>query len=252
METINFILDNTIMNTTFQAWISVLFTLMMLSFLFKDNPLYKLGENTFLGISLGYGWVKLWELSVVPFLIRPIKDAYLDFQPYDLTMIFWLLMGFTMFFRFSRTKAWVANYYFAFLFAYIAGYEIPVQVQQLFIQGSNMMKPLLEYPTFFEISKWFVIIFGTFSALMYFFFSKPQKGLLGRTARIGIIILMINFGSSFGATVMGRIALFIGRAQVLAADWFATMVLSSLIIVFLFVYFKFIHKEPGLDDEQMH
>jgi hypothetical protein len=252
MDLINTIIDNTILNHTVQMWVSVLFTLMMLSFLFKDNPLYKLGENTFLGISLGYGWVKSWQLAVEPFLIRPIKDAYLDFQPYDLTLIFWLLMGCTMFFRFSRNKAWVANYYFAFVFAYVAGYEIPVQVQQLFIQGSNMMKPIFEQPTLFEITKWFVIIFGTFSALMYFFFSKPHKGLLGKTARVGILILMINFGASFGATVMGRIALFIGRAQVLASNFQATMVLTSVIIVFLFVYFKYFHKEPTLDDEQMH
>lgn len=252
MDVINSLIDSTILNHTFQMWMSVLLTLMMLSFLFRDNPLYKLGENTFLGISLGYGWVQLWNLSVVPFLIRPIKDAYLDFQLYDITLILWLLMGCTMFFRFSKSKAWVANYYFAFLFAYIAGYEIPVQVQNLFVQGANMMKPLFEQPSFFEISKWFVIIFGTFSALMYFFFSKPHKGVFGKTAKIGILILMVNFGSSFGATVMGRIALFIGRAQVLAANYKISIILTILISMFLFVYFKFIYKEPGLDDEQMH
>jgi len=252
MDIINTVIDSTILNHTFQIWMSVLFTLMMLSFLFRDNPLYKLGENTFLGISLGYGWVQLWNITVVPFLVRPIKDAYLDFQPYDLTFIFWLLMGCTMFFRFSRNKAWVANYYFAFVFAYAAGYEIPVLVQALFIQGSNMMKPLFEQPSFFEISKWFVIIFGTFTALMYFFFSKPHKGLLGKTAKIGILILMINFGASFGATVMGRIALFIGRAQVLATNYEASIVLVILISIFLFVYFKFFHKEAQLDDEMMH
>jgi hypothetical protein len=225
---------------------------MMLSFLFRDNPLYKLGENTFLGISLGYGWVRAWEIAIVPFLIRPIKDAYLDFQPYDITLIFWLLMGSTMFFRFSKTKAWVANYYFAFVFAYVAGYEIPVQVQNLFVQGANMMKPLFEYPTFFEISKWFVIIFGTFAGLMYFFFSKPHRGLLGKTARIGILILMINFGASFGATVMGRIALFIGRAQVLADNVVPSIIITISITVYLIIYFKYIKKEPGLDDELMH
>lgn len=252
MDLVNTIIDSTILNHTFQIWMSVLFTLMMLSFLFKDNPLYKLGENTFLGISLGYGWVRSWEIVVVPFLIRPMKDAYLDFQPYDLTLILWLIMGSTMFFRFSRTKAWVANYYFAFVFAYVAGYEIPVQVQNLFVQGSNMMKPLFEQPSFFEISKWFVIIFGTFSGLMYFFFSKPHKGILGKTARVGILILMINFGASFGATVMGRIALFIGRAQVIADNYTASIVLTIILSIFLFIYFKYLQKEPKLDDEQMH
>ncbi|MFO7810146.1 MAG: hypothetical protein R6V47_02070, partial [Candidatus Delongbacteria bacterium] len=166
--------------------------------------------------------------------------------------IFWLGMGATLLFRFSRTKSWVANYYFAFVFAYSAGYLIPINVQMLFVQASNMMKPVFQQPTFFEITKWFVIIFGTFAGLMYFFFSKPHRGLLGKTARIGIVILMINFGASFGATVMGRIALFIGRAQVLALHWQVSLIVTVMIIIFMFVYFKFVYKEPGLDDDQMH
>ncbi|MBN2788846.1 MAG: hypothetical protein JXR69_01490 [Candidatus Delongbacteria bacterium] len=252
MELFNNLIDSTILNPTIQIWVSVLFTLMILSFLYRDNPLYKFGENTFLGISLGYGWTKLWYVTVVPYLIRPIKDAAIDFNAYDLVMVFWLAMGSTLFFRFTRTKAWVANYYFAFVFAYFAGYQIPINVQSLFIQADNMMHPIFEQPSFFEVTKWIVIIFGTFAGLLYFFFSKPHKGLFGKTARIGIIILMINFGASFGATVMGRIALFIGRAQVLAENWQASIVFMIAIIIFLFIYFKFVYKEPAFDDEQMH
>ena len=252
MDFINTLIDSTVMNSTVQIWMSVFFTLMMLSFLYRDNPLYKFGENTFLGISLGYMWVRMWDITIVPYLIRPVKDAFFDFQPFDLVMIFWLAMGSTLFFRFSRKKAWIANYYFAFVFAYFAGYAIPINVQALFIQASNMMQPVLQQPTFFEITKWFVIIFGTFAGLMYFFFSKPHRGILGKTARVGIIVLMINFGASFGATVMGRIALFIGRAQVLADHWKVSIVAALIIIIFLFVYFKFVYKEPTFDDEQMH
>lgn len=252
MDFINILIDNTIMNPTVQIWMSVFFTLMMLSFLYRDNPLYKFGEYTFLGVSLGYGWLRIWEITVVPYLIRPVKDAFLDFHAFDLVMIFWLAMGSTLFFRFSRKKAWVANYYFAFVFAYFAGYIIPVYVQLLFVQASNMMQPIFQQPTFFEITKWIVIIFGTFAGLMYFFFSKPHRGLLGKTARVGIIVLMINFGASFGATVMGRIALFIGRAQVLADNWQVSIVAALMIIVFLFVYFKFFYKEQEFDDESIN
>lgn len=252
MDLFNTLIDNTIMNPIVQTWMSVFFTLMMLSFLYRDNPLYKFGENTFLGISLGYFWVRMWNITIVPYLIRPVKDAFSDFHNFDLVMIFWLAMGSTLFFRFSRKKAWVANYYFAFIFAFAAGYAIPINVQLLFIQSSNMMKPIFQQPTFFEISKWFVIIFGTFSGLMYFFFSKPHKGLLGRTARIGIIVLMVNFGASFGATVMGRIALFIGRAQVLADNWKISIYSTIFIVIFLFIYFKFVHKEQEFEDESIN
>jgi hypothetical protein len=56
-----------------------------------------------------------------------------------------------------------------------------------------------------------VLIFGTLTGLVYFYFSKEHKGVFGRTAKIGIYFLMITFGASFGYTVMSRMSLLIGR-----------------------------------------
>ena len=56
-----------------------------------------------------------------------------------------------------------------------------------------------------------LIFIGTICGLLYFYFSKEHKGMLGRASRIGIYFLMISFGASFGFAVMGRISLLIGR-----------------------------------------
>ena len=56
-----------------------------------------------------------------------------------------------------------------------------------------------------------VILVGTVTGLLYFFFSKDHKGNFGRVTRVGIYFLMISFGASFGFNVMGRISLLIGR-----------------------------------------
>ena len=58
-----------------------------------------------------------------------------------------------------------------------------------------------------------VIIIGVLSALVYFFFSIEHKGVVGKTARLGIWFLMITFGAAFGYTVMGRIALLARRIE---------------------------------------
>jgi hypothetical protein len=55
--------------------------------------------------------------------------------------------------------------------------------------------------------------------MIYFFFSIEHKGLVGKTARVGIWFLMITFGASFGYTVMGRIALLAQRLEFLFGDW---------------------------------
>ncbi len=65
-----------------------------------------------------------------------------------------------------------------------------------------------------------VLVLGVLCALIYFFFSTEHKGpIFGGGAKIGIWVLMISFGASFGYTVMARISLLIGRMQFLLGDW---------------------------------
>ncbi|MCZ7582980.1 MAG: hypothetical protein M5R36_06415 [Deltaproteobacteria bacterium] len=64
-----------------------------------------------------------------------------------------------------------------------------------------------------------VIVFGTLCGLIYFFFSKEHTGVFGAASRLGIWVLMVSFGASFGFTVMGRIALLVGRMEYLLHDW---------------------------------
>ena len=46
-----------------------------------------------------------------------------------------------------------------------------------------------------------------------------HKGIVGKTAKVGIWVLMITFGAGFGYTVMGRIALLAIRLEFLFDDW---------------------------------
>ena len=57
-----------------------------------------------------------------------------------------------------------------------------------------------------------LLLGGLLSALIYFYFSIAHTGIIGRASRIGVWVLMIGFGASFGLTVQGRLALAIGRA----------------------------------------
>ncbi len=66
-----------------------------------------------------------------------------------------------------------------------------------------------------------VIFYGIlFCSMFYFFFSFEHKHpVVSKTAATGRWFLMIGFGTIFGATVMGRMTLFIGRFNFLLADW---------------------------------
>jgi len=60
------------LSTDLGVWIAALLTLGILSFLYKDNPAYKLCEHLFVGVSAGY-YVVLNYFSVVkPNLLDPL------------------------------------------------------------------------------------------------------------------------------------------------------------------------------------
>jgi len=64
-----------------------------------------------------------------------------------------------------------------------------------------------------------IIIVGVITTLVYFYFSKEHKGVLGKTARVGMVFIMISFGAHFGYTVMARLSLLIGQVKFITVDW---------------------------------
>ena len=60
---------------------------------------------------------------------------------------------------------------------------------------------------------------GIITSLLFFFYSREHKGVLGVSSRLGMWFLMVSFGAGYGYTVMSRISLLIGRFQFLVDDW---------------------------------
>ena len=67
-----------------------------------------------------------------------------------------------------------------------------------------------------------LMVVGVVCTLTYFFFSVEHRGPVKWISKVGIAFLMIGFGSAFGNTVMGRVALLIQRVDFLLNDWFGT------------------------------
>ena len=52
-------------------WLAGLLSLAIFSFIYKDNPIFKVGEHIFLGVSLGYSWCLYYFSSIYPQAIAP-------------------------------------------------------------------------------------------------------------------------------------------------------------------------------------
>ncbi len=228
------------------AWIAVFLTLGIFSYLYKDNPFYKIAEHLFVGISAGYWtsiffWTqiqpnlfgRLWpssEFSTDSFWYTIYNGlGYLSSSVFpeggidkghDMHLIYLLPMalGIMMLLSLIPKINWFARWGIAYTVGMAAGlraygYLNSNVIGQIKGTAASFADPNLPFfsltsPSIFNS---IVILVGTITGLLYFYFSKEHKGLLGKVSKVGIYFLMISFGASFGFAVMGRISLLIGR-----------------------------------------
>jgi hypothetical protein len=236
------------------TWVAATLTIGILSFLYKDNPLYKAAEHLYVGISAGYAIIYAWAFDVYPMLVERFDTNIAAHNHVEA----WILLipaalGVLMLSRSNLTLPALAGlcvlmlvfHHFSWILVVLAGMCIV------------MFIPTLINPNIDWVSRWpiaftvgigsglglvatiqgfllpqisdtlrplvnvnnIVIFVGVIATLFYFYFSKEHKGALGVISRVGVVFIMVAFGASFGYTVMARISLLIGRFYFLLHDW---------------------------------
>ncbi len=212
----------------FWTTVAAFFTLATFSFLYKDNPLYKIAEHLVVGVSAGFFVMVLWHTTLVPNLIDRLADGrWIYLIP--------LVLGLMMWFRFSKKLSWMSRYPMAVYIGIGAGVAIPLEMATKVIRQLNGMMRPIDWENFFgagwlDVTAGFsgILLFvGAIAGLIYFFFSKAHTGVFGGVAKFGLWILMLGFGASFGFTVMARISLLINRIQFLDNEWISNAFDSS-------------------------
>ena len=253
------------------AWVAIFLTLSILSFLYEDNPVYKLAEHLFLGVSIGISITEIYYGTFKPNLVdKLVSGQWLALFQGALIVL--------LFFKLSRKNAWLARIPIAFLVASYAGVKLTGEANaNLMTQVAESMPDLAGTWTAHGFWDWqadgagvisdVVLVAGLLACLAHFYFGEAPallrshglriaaavalagtgiawlgadslaagpRGLVALLAgacaafpvlafsqwnrwvvRFGVLTLMLSFGASFGYTVMGRISLAIGRAQVL-------------------------------------
>lgn len=188
-------------------------TLVILSFLYRDNPVYKMAESLLIGVSIGYTLVVIWSSTLVDLLFRPL---FLDGM---LLLIIPLVLGLLMFGRFHRVTSSLSRLPIAVMIGSGAGVAIPAMLDaRILKQLSATVMPVVTASGIPDLSA-IVIIGGVVTTLCYFYFSREHKGALGSAATVGTWFLMVFFGTTFGYTVMSRMSTFIGRMEFLLTDF---------------------------------
>ena len=230
----------------FGAWVAVFLTISIFSFLYKDNAFYKVAEHLFVGISAGY-WMsmffwtqiqpnlfgRLWPsihysdsgiwyriYDFLGFFASPVfPDGGID-KGHDIHIIYIipLVLGIMMLLSLKKSFSWMARWGIAYTVGMAAGLRaygylssnVLGQVRGTIMPIINTELPFFDLVGASHFNN-FIILIGTITGLLYFYFSKEHKGSFGKLTKVGVYFLMISFGASFGFAVMGRISLLIGR-----------------------------------------
>jgi len=197
------------MMETLGVWLAAGFTLCIFSFLYKDNPFYKLAEHIYVGASAAYMVIFVWSFDVKPMLI----DRFIVNGKVNWSLLFPAFFSALMLCRFIPRIAWLSRWAIAFTVGIGAGIGFTMGLHGYILpQLKATMVPLVNVNNI-------IIVIGVLSVLMYFYFSIEHKGPVKYVSRLGRIFIMIAFGASFGYTVMARISLLIGRIHFLLSDW---------------------------------
>lgn len=197
------------------AWVATTLSLFIYSFLYKDNPLFKLAEHIFVGASVGYLLTITHHEVMLKKLYVPLVE-----QGHWLLLIA-ALLGLLLLARLIPPLAWLSRITFAFILGMSSGVAIPRFLSSFILQQvQGTLKPLVSVDTssgdnsigltLSELNTLLILI-GVVSVLFYFFFSIEHKAGTRSVAQTGIYFLMVSFGAAFGYTVMARMSLLIGR-----------------------------------------
>lgn len=234
---------------TIGLWLAALFTLAAFSFLYRDNPFYKLTEAIVVGVSAAYAMiVGFWSTlvpklfgAVTPWVVHEFVNPRMDpVEPAQrVSMILALILCVMLLMQLVPKVRWMSIWPLAFVVGTFAGLKLVANLESDFlaqIRATFERPPILKvtadpsgvpftsgaeifWQSFFASLKNSLLVIGTLCTLVYFFFSLEHKGATGKVARLGIWFLMITFGAAFGYTVMGRVTLLSQRFQFLFDDW---------------------------------
>jgi len=213
-------------------WVGAFLTFCVLSFLYKDNPFYKLAEHLFVGVSAGYYIILNFWTVIYPNLYEPLRKAFAGHGVTERTGMFaaelgdyrgWLLfpavLGLLLFTRLFGRIGWLSRWSLAVIIGVYVGIQTTGFAQgDLVAQVQASLQPLWTGKLGSSLNA-IIFTLGLVTSLLFFFFSREHKGALGVASRIGVFFLMIGFGAGYGYTVMSRISLLIGRFQYMLENW---------------------------------
>jgi len=197
------------------AWCGALCTFAVYSVLYGENKFYRFFEHVFIGLAAGLGVYVTWSQVLHPKWWKPMVGHGVW------VWAFAAVAGSMFYFVYSRKHMWISRIIFGLFMGLAAGGIFREFYEIYFPQLGASMKPIAGGKMSGLATVNVLVFYVVFLCSMaYFFFSFDHKSqTIQKVSKLGRWFLMIAFGAIFGATVMGRLTLFIGRFNFILNGW---------------------------------
>lgn len=199
-------------STDIWVWIMAACIMSMLSFLYKENPIYRIAEHVFVGGSAGHA-IGMGVGNIHRFGWQPLVENA------ELTLLVAFVLGILLYARFVPKFAWLSRFPIAFLVGVGTGQSLYTSIRTQVINQTIGAITVLPGATPMDTVNAIIGFVGVLAVLTYFLFSIPQKGPVRVVSKAGRWLMMITFGVSFGNVVAGRISVLLGELTKLFGDW---------------------------------
>ncbi|GIK40638.1 MAG: hypothetical protein BroJett011_44710 [Chloroflexota bacterium] len=212
---------------TIGPFIAAGLTLMVFSYIFGDNVLFKLASHIFVGVAVGYAILVVWHQVFYPALTSGNLISVLPA----------LILCVLLIFKIRPTQGGITNALGSLALAFVLGVGAALAIGgalfgTLLPQTSAVANISLN-PTHYPDTEnevglviWLnniIVVLGTIGTFFYFTFAVRSEGVLGGLresfvrfwAGMGRLMLIFTLGALFANTVSSRVALLVSRLQFL-------------------------------------
>jgi len=201
--------------------VGTFFIISVLSMLWKDNPIFRIGQQAIIGATMAHYILLNFKSALNNAVLPMLGGNLLLFVP--------LLLGVLMYTRLKNEIAWVARYPTGVLVGVGTGVMIAGTLRgQIIDQIKNTVLDLTNNVASGNMTgmiNTLLIAIGVVTAISFFTFTREHTGVLGISAKIGRIFLMISLGANWSGEIVWYLTQLIGRLS-----WIINTVIKVMLL----------------------
>jgi hypothetical protein len=204
------------------VFLAVALTLVVYSYLWRDNLLFRLVEHLFIGVAVGYIVIIAVHNMLLPSLVMPLlRPKGME----DRLLIIPLVLGMLLLAKGHPSLAALGNSAMGYLMGTGAALALGGALLGTLLPQVQAAMGLSLNPKSYRVSgservlEALIMSIGTVGTLLYFTFAVKGKAVSGVVRiwgeAVGRSIILVTLGALFAAAAMSRVALLIGRLRFL-------------------------------------